>query len=227
MLQSQIRELDKEYARGAKATEALGHVAEDKGARLKNLAAEVRRLEKELQVQEKRRERLAQDFECAMEVHCRRRPSAGELGDEGPFCRFDASGQLRDPTRWKAAIVRVYEDHVKGGKWSTSDRGRADSGTVAEFNRQRQLMERALTAAQRKQKRDAAQYRHTTQQRVSENVELLDEVNSLRKERKEVLHTVDVLAAEVSGPRAGADQAERIPVRAPPTLRLGRRRWRT
>lgn len=198
MLQSQIRELDKEYARGAKATEALGHVAEDKGARLKNLAAEVRRLEKESQARDKRSERLAQDFECAMEVghslpHTRKAAARVMLALTRPV-------QVRDPTRWKAAIVSVFEDHIKGGRWAAKDRGGTDAGTVAEFNRQRQLMERALTAAQRKQKRDASQYRHTTQQRVSENVALLDEVNSLRKERKEVMHTVDVLAAEVRGP---------------------------
>ena len=66
-MQEQIRELDNEHERSVRATTNLDYIVSDKTNKMNNLAAEARRLRKEVSTKQQRITQFCEDLEAVVQ----------------------------------------------------------------------------------------------------------------------------------------------------------------
>jgi len=155
-MKGQIKEMDEELERDVRTNHALGQALNDKTHKIDNLNLEIKR-QRGL-VHEK--DRLIQLFVTDLE----------KLVTE------------IDPSYWRDAIRQLYRTYVKKGSKEQGARDVPDS--MDEFARQREYMERSLETLKKRATKNEEAVKINNQKKSAENALLIDELNSLRREKR-------------------------------------------
>jgi hypothetical protein len=205
-MKEQIKEMDHELERDVRTNHALGQALNDKTHKIDNLNLEIKR--QRAMVLEK--ERLVQLFVTDLE----------KLVTE------------IDPSYWRDAIRQLYRTYVKKGSKEAGSKDVPDS--MDEFARQRDYMERSLETLKKRALKNEEAVKFNNVKKASENALLIDELNSLRREKHHLEIKVQELTCEVqsvkrvrsrTGSRQGDDDSPAPGVRPsllPRTLPLPR-----
>eukprot|EP00884_Botryococcus_braunii_P010879 jgi/Botrbrau1/19793/Bobra.0124s0041.1 len=87
---------------------------------------------------------------------------------------------VMQPAQLKEAVKQLYQKHVTGELKANG----LDEDVQAEFDRQREYLERTVETMKRKLQKDIEQHKQDTRRILQENVTLLKEINELRREVK-------------------------------------------
>merc|ERR1719199_660328 len=168
-MKEQIKEMDHELERDVRTNHALGQALNDKTHKIDNLNLEIKR--QRALVLEK--ERLVQLFVTDLE----------KLVTE------------IDPSYWRDAIRQLYRTYVKKGSKEAGSKDVPDS--MDEFARQRDYMERSLETLKKRALKNEEAVKFNNVKKASENALLIDELNSLRREKHHLETKVQELQCEV------------------------------
>lgn len=163
-----IKEMDEELERGVRTNHSLGQALNDKAHKIDNLNLEIKRQRGAIQ----EKERVIQLFVTDLE----------KLVTEV------------DPSYWRDAIRQLYRTYVKKGTKEPGARDVPDS--MDEFARQREYMERSLETLKKRATKNEEAVKINNQKKAAENALLIDELNALRSEKKQLENKVQELTSE-------------------------------
>jgi hypothetical protein len=104
------------------------------------------------------------------------------------------------PSVWAEGLLKLYREYVTGDKGKIQG---PDEATQAEFNRQRQFMERAMEALKKGAKRSEEAIKTVKKKTASENGILVTEINQLRKETKQLKNQIGALETALENAKRG------------------------
>ena len=132
-------------------------------------------------------------------------------------------GLIQEPAQLKESVVALYQNYFKIDEESLSKGGGQFEGDAQdEYARQREHLERNVTALKKKLKKESEIHKSDNVRIMQENVTLIKEINDLRKELKIARSNVhDLETAMVIAKRQGFDERQ-VPKPVIPATGLGK-----
>ena len=132
-------------------------------------------------------------------------------------------GLIQEPAKLKESVVSLYQTYFKIDEESLSKgTGQFDGDAQDEYARQREHLERNVTALKKKLKKESEIHKSDNVRVMQENVTLIKEINELRKELKIARSTVhDLETLMVIAKRQGFDERQ-VPKPQIPATGLGK-----
>ena len=132
-------------------------------------------------------------------------------------------GLIQEPAQLKESVVKLYHTFHRIDEESlASGTGQFEADAQDEYSRQREHLERNVTALKKKLKKESEIHKSDNVRIMQENVTLIKEINELRKELKIARSTVhDLDTALVIAKRQGFDERQ-VPKPQIPTTGLGK-----
>ena len=177
-MKDQIGELNAEYASGMKAAAVLQRRAAGGEQRVALLNRTIQRHERDIAKLKSTIARFSRDVENIV------------------------SAPGGSPSAWAEGLLNLYRDYVTNSDGKGKIQG-PDEATQAEFNRQRQFMERAMEALKKGAKRSEDAYKAVKKKTASENGVLVAEINQLRKESRSLKNQIGVLENALENAKRG------------------------
>eukprot|EP00770_Monocercomonoides_exilis_P007373 MONOS_7334.1-p1 / transcript=MONOS_7334.1 / gene=MONOS_7334 / organism=Monocercomonoides_exilis_PA203 / gene_product=WD repeat-containing protein 65 / transcript_product=WD repeat-containing protein 65 / location=Mono_scaffold00248:50599-55446(+) / protein_length=1615 / sequence_SO=supercontig / SO=protein_coding / is_pseudo=false len=113
--------------------------------------------------------------------------------------------------QWKEKIKQIYVKFVKTEDEKSSNEG--DEQKAQEFARQREFLEKSVTTLKHSLERYTSRGKGEVQQKLDENITLIEEINDLRKEKRELLLKIQEMKKEVAALKAASQSSSGSPQR--------------
>ncbi|KAI6655110.1 WD repeat-containing protein 65-like [Oopsacas minuta] len=211
-LKKQIEPREQEIKEKKEQIHKMESELEDKSQSCKNLEHE--RDEKELKLKATTKELLSER---------QRARGLAALTRAFQVDLHNTVGLIQEPAQLKDSVVALYQNYFKIDEDSLSKGvGQFEVDAQDEYARQREHLERNVTALKKKLKKESEIHKSDNVRIMQENVTLIKEINELRKELKIARSTVhDLETAMVIAKRQGFDERQ-VPKPVIPATGLGK-----
>lgn len=176
VMKEQISELNSEYTSGMRAAAVLQRRAAGGQQRVAMLNRTIQQHERQISHLQSTIARFSRDVETIVSA-----PGGGA-------------------SVWAEGLLKLYREYV------TNEKGKIqgpDAATQAEFNRQRQFMERAMEALKKGAKRSDNEVKNMKKKNAIENGALVAEINRLRKESRQLKNKIGALETSLENTKRG------------------------